>query len=117
MASLSSASSDEKKQIMGRLRKLGEEIESGRLLSKESTASDVSVPSSNGSKSRPEMHEQSVRDQLDKELELHSAAATVEGGSEDTTEDLKVTLAKLKAEVRSLITPLSMPTYDFYPGG
>jgi RNA-binding protein 26 len=98
MASLSSASSEEKKLIMGKLRKLREEMESGASFTKES-----SLDSNNRSESkpRPGAHEQSMRERLDKELELHSATATVEANQGDSTEDLKATLAELKAEVHN----------------
>jgi RNA-binding protein 26 len=103
MASLSSASPDEKKQIMERLRKLGQEMEPAK-----ESSSDATVATNNthgGSKISQETRDQSMKDRLDKELELHSVTATVENGTGDSTEDLKATLAKLKAEVCGFSLP------------
>lgn len=84
MASLSTASPDEKKEIMNRLRKLGEEM----------TAAPVTPVKS-------EDPEKKERERLDKELDLHSATVKVEG-EEESTEDLKAKLERLKAEAASL---------------
>jgi RNA-binding protein 26 len=89
MASLSTASPEEKKEIMGRLRKLGEEMTAAPT-----PATPVVV------KEDPEKME---RERLDKELELHSATVKVE--EEESTEDLKAKLERLKAEVRACIFP------------
>ncbi|KAJ7835298.1 hypothetical protein B0H13DRAFT_215950 [Mycena leptocephala] len=86
MASLSTASPEEKKEIMGRLRKLGEEMTAAPT-----PATPVVV------KEDPEKME---RERLDKELELHSATVKVE--EEESTEDLKAKLERLKAEAASL---------------
>ncbi|KAJ7139873.1 hypothetical protein C8R44DRAFT_604861 [Mycena epipterygia] len=87
MASLSTASPEEKKEIMARLRKLGEEMTAAPA----APATPVVVKSED-----PEKKE---RERLDKELELHSATVKVE---EESTEDLKVKLERLKAEAASL---------------
>lgn len=92
MASLETVSADEKKHIMTRLRKLGEEMKP--------TSSPTSSPLiALGNKNRgTEDHERKERERLDKELELHHATAAVEG-EEESTEDLKAKLERLKAEV------------------
>ncbi|KAJ6574850.1 hypothetical protein B0H19DRAFT_1126037 [Mycena capillaripes] len=86
MASLSTASPEEKKEIMGRLRKLGEEMTAAPA-----PATPAAV------KEDPEKKE---RERLDKELELHSA--TVKVDEEESTEDLKAKLERLKVEAASL---------------
>ncbi|KAF7339863.1 hypothetical protein MVEN_01903100 [Mycena venus] len=86
MASLSTASPEEKKEIMSRLRKLGEEMTAAPA-----PATPVVV------KEDPEKKE---RERLDKELELHSTAVKVD--EEESTEDLKAKLERLKAEAASL---------------
>ncbi|KAJ6519575.1 hypothetical protein C8R45DRAFT_26850 [Mycena sanguinolenta] len=83
MSQLSTASPEEKKEIMGRLRKLGEEM--------------TAAPATPVVKEDPEKKE---RERLDKELELHSATAKVD--DEESTEDLKAKLERLKAEAASL---------------
>ncbi|KAJ7071273.1 hypothetical protein C8F01DRAFT_1109822 [Mycena amicta] len=79
MASLAAASADEKKEIMAKLRKLGEEM--------------TADPKTDDAASKE-------RDRLDKELELHSAVGKVEAS--ETTEDLKAKLERLKEEAASL---------------
>ncbi|KAJ7783515.1 hypothetical protein DFH07DRAFT_189523 [Mycena maculata] len=88
MASLSTASAEEKKEIMGRLRKLGKEMTAAPA-----PATPVAV--------KAEDPEKKERERLDKELELHSAAVKVED-EEESTEDLKAKLERLKAEAASL---------------
>ncbi|KAJ7042497.1 hypothetical protein C8F04DRAFT_1207989 [Mycena alexandri] len=87
MASLSTASPEEKKEIMSRLRKLGEEM----------TAAPTPPTPAVGKAEDPEKKE---RERLDKELELHSVALKVD--EEESTEDLKAKLERLKAEAASL---------------
>ncbi|KAJ7169630.1 hypothetical protein C8R46DRAFT_204124 [Mycena filopes] len=87
MASLSTASPEEKKEIMSRLRKLGEEM----------TAAPAPTTPAVVKSEDPEKKE---RERLDKELELHSVAVKVE--EEESTEDLKAKLERLKAEAASL---------------
>ncbi|KIY51399.1 hypothetical protein FISHEDRAFT_37255 [Fistulina hepatica ATCC 64428] len=104
MASLATASPTERKEVMQRLRSLGEEMD--KLKSSITTAPD---------------HEQVERERLDKELELHAAG----GEGEETTEELKAKLERLKAEARSLgITDIDEPAephvgseYPPYRGG
>ncbi|KAF8078389.1 hypothetical protein FPV67DRAFT_1571260 [Lyophyllum atratum] len=92
MASLDTASPQEKKAIMTRLRKLGEEMKPTPTRTPEPTTIKPSVGASD--------HEKKERERLDKELELHSAAVPAEGV--ETTEDLKAKLERLKAEAASL---------------
>jgi RNA-binding protein 26 len=91
MASLSTASPEEKKEIMGRLRKLGEEM----------TAAPAPTPTTPVVDKDEDM-EKKERERLDKELELHSATAKVD--DEESTEDLKAKLERLKAEVLFALT-------------
>ncbi|KAJ7492871.1 hypothetical protein FB451DRAFT_1361303 [Mycena latifolia] len=88
MASLSTASAEEKKEIMSRLRKLGEEM---------TPAPAAATPVA----AKTEDPEKRERERLDKELELHSAVVKVEDEGE-STEDLKAKLERLKAEAASL---------------
>ncbi|KAJ7357112.1 hypothetical protein DFH08DRAFT_736416 [Mycena albidolilacea] len=90
MASLSTASPEEKKEIMGRLRKLGEEM----------TATPAPTSTTPPVVDKDEDMEKKERERLDKELELHSATAKVD--DEESTEDLKAKLERLKAEAASL---------------
>ncbi|KAF7310699.1 hypothetical protein HMN09_00612800 [Mycena chlorophos] len=78
MASLTTAPPDERKEIMAKLRKLGDEM--------------------TGSKTEDAASKE--RERLDKELELHNAVSSAEG--EETTEDLKAKLQRLKEEAASL---------------
>ncbi|KAG6902820.1 hypothetical protein C0995_011307 [Termitomyces sp. Mi166 len=102
MASLDKASSEEKKTIMARLRKLGEEMHT-------STMTEAPIPKVTNGATDLEKRE---RDRLDKELDMHSAT----GGGEESTEDLKAKLEKLKAEAASLGISESS-TEPYYNGG
>lgn len=86
MASLDKASPEEKKTIMARLRKLGDEMQLSTTTHGEPTPKVV-----NGTTDI----QKKERERLDKELDMHSAT----GGGEESTEDLKAKLEKLKAEV------------------
>lgn len=103
MAQLGSTTGDEKKEIMARLRKLGEEMKP----SPSATPAPSPSPALPVQKqtSFPDDHEQKERERLDKELEGHADGATGEGAGEETTEDLKAKLARLKAEAASLGLP------------
>lgn len=97
MASLETATPEEKKDIMARLRKLGEEMKA---------SSTPAAPSPQKSSTVDE-HAKKERERLDKELDLHSASTTSasEAGpaeKQETTEELKAKLERLKAEVRFL---------------
>ncbi|KAA1468608.1 hypothetical protein DENSPDRAFT_476953 [Dentipellis sp. KUC8613] len=100
MEKLSTASPEEKKTILARLRKLGEEMKAPAA-SPSTPRATTPVPAQRRASSTPkaEEHEQKERERLDKELEMH--AAVVEG-EEDSTEALKAKLEKLKAEAASL---------------
>ena len=113
MAKLSSASPQEKKDIMARLRKLNEEMKPtttpASLPPVPSTSS--SSPSTAKTSLPPDLKE---RERLDKELELHATGPN-EGDAEESTEELKAKLAKLKAEAASL--GLSEGSETQYSGG
>ena len=108
MALLSSASPEEKKQIMARLRKLGEEMKpSAPATSSQSpppvassSASTIPAKRSAGPTPRTEEQERLERERLDKELELHHGDSGTGDGEEESTEELKAKLEKLQAEVR-----------------
>ncbi|KAH9853210.1 hypothetical protein C2E23DRAFT_778151 [Lenzites betulinus] len=106
MGRLSAASPQEKKDIMARLRKLNEEMKPSAVASTSSQSPPPAVPSSTPAKRavstpRTEDHERLERERLDKELELHSVTPVGEG-EEESTEELKAKLEKLKAEAASL---------------
>ena len=100
MEKLMTASGDEKKDIMARLRKLNEEM---KAPAKHSTPAPGSLaPSEKASRASPphaDERTQKEMERLDKELELHHAATAVEGDGEESTEELRARLEKLKAEV------------------
>ncbi|KAJ3536639.1 hypothetical protein NM688_g6809 [Phlebia brevispora] len=120
MAKLSTASAEEKKEIMARLRKLNEEMKPATPSTPAKSASPAPAPTGPGIKSRgntPRTEEQ-LRERLDKELELHNAVTAAEGESEESTEELKARLEKLKAEAASLgITDAVADITPHYSGG
>ncbi|KAH8835399.1 hypothetical protein DL96DRAFT_1520014 [Flagelloscypha sp. PMI_526] len=87
MQSLETASPEEKKDVMSRLRKLGEEMK---------------APLPTGPASSHE-REQKLKERLDKELEMTSPQSEVDTGED--TEALKQQLESLKAEAASLGLP------------
>ncbi|KAH7883912.1 hypothetical protein F5I97DRAFT_1896746 [Phlebopus sp. FC_14] len=93
MASLTSASGEEKRNIMARLRKLGEEMQPSAAAAP--TSASTPSPSSSATLHVDEQAKKE-KERLDKELELHAAS----GG--ESTEELQAKLAKLKAEAASL---------------
>lgn len=103
MAQLGSTTGDEKKEIMARLRKLGEEMKP----SPSASLAPSALPAQKRS-SLLEDHEQKERERLDKELDGHAHDTTGEEAVEETTEDLKAKLARLKAEAASLGLPEAM---------
>ncbi|KIJ68757.1 hypothetical protein HYDPIDRAFT_107002 [Hydnomerulius pinastri MD-312] len=112
MASLATASGEEKKVIMARLRKLGEEMKpSPSPAPTPAPAPAQSPPPSATQRPAPQLdeHEKKLRERLDKELELHAAT----GG--ESTEDLQTKLAKLKEEAASL--GIQEATEQPYSGG
>lgn len=93
MASLESATSEEKKNIMARLRKLGEEMKA------------TSTPSGPNSQKTTPAVEDSERKRLDGESGHHGGVVSTSSAPEstekqETAEELKAKLEKLKAEVR-----------------
>ncbi|KAF7319960.1 hypothetical protein MKEN_00779900 [Mycena kentingensis (nom. inval.)] len=86
MASLDAASPEEKKEIMAKLRKLGEEM-------KAAPAAAAVVPKTENV---------ALKERLDKELDLHKGAEDDAMEGTETTEDLKAKLERLKAEAASL---------------
>jgi RNA-binding protein 26 len=108
MGLLESASGDEKKQIMIRLRQLGEEMKKPSAdkipLTPATTTTEKSTTTTSASTVKPQSgdRERKERELLDRELELHSAVGAVGNvvdQAEESTEDLKAKLEKLKAEV------------------
>jgi RNA-binding protein 26 len=102
MTQLTSASAGEKKEIMARLRKLGEEMKPSPSPAA-TPAPSLSLASTiqRRASSNPQADEQErkERERLDKELEYHSTTNQTDSGKEENTEDLKAKLARLKAEV------------------
>jgi len=96
MEQLGSASPEEKKVILARLRKLGEEMKPVPSSTAPTTPSNARRRTS--STPRPDDIEQKERERLDKELEIHSATLAADGEAE-STDALQAKLAKLKAEV------------------
>ncbi|OCH96612.1 hypothetical protein OBBRIDRAFT_815871 [Obba rivulosa] len=112
MTLLTTASTQEKKEIMARLRKLGEEMKPPAPSSVQSpppastsTPAPAATPKSRGATPRAEDRERLERERLDKELELHHAVTATDGETEENTEQLKAKLARLKAEAASLGLP------------
>jgi RNA-binding protein 26 len=102
MNQLASVSADEKKNIMARLRKLGEEMKSSPspVVTPVPSPSPVLTTHSRSSSSQHlEEKQRREKERLDKELENHTTIKQSEGGGEESTEDLKAKLARLKAEV------------------
>lgn len=104
MTQLATASPQEKKDIMARLRKLGEEMKPAASSSRPPppAASQPLAKTPRGITPRPDDKERLERERLDKELELHHAVSAAEGEAEENTEELKAVLDKLKAEAASL---------------
>ena len=96
MASLATVSGDEKKSIMARLRKLGEEMKPSSPAAE--TLSHAASTTQRTAGSTEQLSQQDKeRERLDKELDLHAVT-----GAESTAE-LQAKLAKLKEEVRLFI--------------
>ena len=97
MASLATASGEEKKTIMARLRKLGEEMKPS------SAPASISGEASTSTTQRPATSTEHLgqldkeRERLDKELDLHAVTG------DESTAELQAKLAKLKEEVRVCI--------------
>ncbi|KAI6045139.1 hypothetical protein EDC04DRAFT_2638695 [Pisolithus marmoratus] len=97
MLALGTATPEEKKRIMARLRKLGEELQPSASAAR--TVQSPSPATGRPASTTPHAsdHEQREKERLDKELELHSAAS-----GQESTEELQVRLAKLREEAASL---------------
>ncbi|KAG2123567.1 hypothetical protein DEU56DRAFT_863854 [Suillus clintonianus] len=95
MTSLETASAEEKKGILARLRKLGEEMTIVSVPPPSATIAKVHSPAPVLTTEND--HEKKERERLDKELELHAVG--------ESTEDLKAKLAKLREEAASLGIP------------
>lgn len=93
MTSLETSSPEEKKGILARLRKLGEEM----TISSPLSATPAKVHSPTPVLTTQNDHEKKERERLDKELELHAVG--------ESTEELKAKLAKLREEAASLGIP------------
>ncbi|TDL28563.1 hypothetical protein BD410DRAFT_230929 [Rickenella mellea] len=109
MTQLSSASADEKKEIMARLRKLGEEMKPS------STVTSTARPRTPSASKLPappprEDKERKARELLDMELEIHAKETSHETNpvddkdseAEETTESLQEKLNRLRAEAEAL---------------
>ena len=101
MAKLSTASAEEKKEIMARLRKLNEEMKPSAppTPAKSASPAPASAPPAKRSRGSTPRSEEQIREQLDKELDLHNATTANGGEAEESTEELKARLERLKAEV------------------
>lgn len=99
MAKLSTASAEEKKEIMTRLRKLNEEMKPSTPATPAKSASPAPAAPVKTPRGGTPRSEEQLRERLDKELELHHAVTAAEGETEESTEELKARLEKLKAEV------------------
>ncbi|TFK87937.1 hypothetical protein K466DRAFT_547919 [Polyporus arcularius HHB13444] len=107
MGKLSTATPEEKKEIMARLRKLGEEMKPpAAAMSSQSpppaasTSATAPLKRSVSGPARSEEQERAERERLDKELEML-------GESDESTEALQAKLEKLKAEAASLGIPVA----------
>jgi RNA-binding protein 26 len=95
MASLETTSGEEKKEILARLRKLGEEMKVLSVPPSSAIPSKIHSPAPAGTAQND--HERKERERLDKELEMHAVG--------ESTEELKAKLAKLREEAASLGIP------------
>ena len=97
MASLATASGEEKKTIMARLRKLGEEMKpssSPASIPGEAPSHSTSTTQRSASSTEHLNQLDKERERLDKELDLHAVTG------DESTAELQAKLAKLKEEVR-----------------
>ena len=114
MSKLATATGDEKKEIMTRLRKLAAEMKSPALETS-STSSSLSQPKS--TTQGGEDNEKRKKELLDMELDIHSKTSDETPKEvEETTENLKEKLEKLRAEASALgIADPSSPTTTYAP--
>lgn len=104
MAELSTASSEKKKEIMARLRKLGDDMKTASLPAAAPTKTPAPPPD----------REAKERERLDKELEIHSTTVAIE--EEESAEVLKAKLERLKVEVGCFKYLVSQFLNDFFGG-
>lgn len=102
MTSLETSSPEEKKGILARLRKLGEEM---TISSVPSPSSAIPAKVHSPALTTQNDHEKKERERLDKELELHAVG--------ESTEELKAKLAKLREEAASLGIPETTPEVSY----
>lgn len=103
MASLGTASAEEKKEILARLRKLGEEMKIAPAPSSSPNPAKVHSPAP--ASTAQDDHEKKERERLDKELEMHAVG--------ESTEELKAKLAKLREEAASLGIQATSPDTSY----
>jgi RNA-binding protein 26 len=137
MGQLEAASGEEKKEILARLRKLGEEMKksaetttttatTGPAPIIATTPSTSTTPAPNSAKRGTSMpaedRERIIREKLDRELEMHNAALLAESETKEpkaehgeSMDELKAKLENLKAEAASL--GISEPTSPGPVGG
>ncbi|EPQ60916.1 hypothetical protein GLOTRDRAFT_118964 [Gloeophyllum trabeum ATCC 11539] len=102
MEKLATSTGEEKKEVLARLRQLGQEIKATMSSPGSSLPYAASLTPTVKQKTPtpgPADLEQKEKERLDKELELHAVATAAEG---ESTEGLKAKLAKLQAEAASL---------------
>ncbi|KZT21695.1 hypothetical protein NEOLEDRAFT_1158122 [Neolentinus lepideus HHB14362 ss-1] len=116
MEKLATTTGNEKKEVLARLRQLGQEIGTSMANSVSSSVVSTTRTSSTPPAAQkaltpgPSDQEQKERERLDKELDLH-AMTTVARGGDESTEELKAKLAKLQAEAASLGLPDASSSY------
>ena len=110
MASLETASADQKKDIMARLRKLGEEMTSLTAAASSTPEMTIGLPTAvkKSGFDKVTEHERKERERLDKELDMNHHHQ-----HEDKTEALKAKLERLKAEVRHFLSSFFLQIADF----
>ncbi|EJD04034.1 uncharacterized protein FOMMEDRAFT_106444 [Fomitiporia mediterranea MF3/22] len=118
MGKLGSASAEEKKDIMARLRKLAAEM---KTPSEDKTAQPPRPPRSRTTSEVPVDKERKAKELLDMELEAHAKTGEENSpvGGEETRESLQEKLEKLRAEASALglSDTSSQPIYSSYRGG
>ena len=103
MASLETASAEEKKVTLARLRKLGDEMKVASVPPSSATPAKVHPPAP--TETAQNDHERKERERLDKELEIHAVG--------ESTDELKARLAKLREEAASLGISATTPDTSY----
>ncbi|KAH9921931.1 uncharacterized protein BXZ73DRAFT_39181 [Epithele typhae] len=118
MAKLSSATAEEKKPIMARLRELNKEMKPSATSAQSPPPPASSSTPRKASTPHVDERQRAELERLDKELETHHSENGTPGaeGEEESTEELKAKLEKLKAEAASLGIPVSEPAAAPYGG-